>query len=79
MPNDQPVLELNIGDRVNLAKPHPCGGREWQVTRLGADIGLRCAGCGRRVMLERRELERRFVGFVERGNSTDAETQRAQA
>lgn len=64
MPNDQPVLELHVGDRLNLAKPHPCGAREWQVTRLGADIGLRCAGCDHRVMLERRDLERRFRGFV---------------
>ena len=65
MSKDPPVLELHVGDRLNLAKPHPCGGREWEVTRLGADIGLRCAGCGRRVMLERRDLERRFKGFVQ--------------
>jgi len=63
--NDGTILELNAGDRLNLAKPHPCGSREWEVTRIGADIGLACAGCGRRVMLERRELERRFRGFIE--------------
>jgi hypothetical protein len=79
MPNDQTVLELHVGDRLNLAKPHPCGGREWEVTRLGADIGLRCFGCGRRVMLERRELERRFRGFTERGTASDAETRQAEA
>jgi hypothetical protein len=61
---EQPILEVNVGDRLTLAKPHPCGSREWQVTRVGADIGLACAGCGRRVMLERRDLERRFRGFV---------------
>jgi hypothetical protein len=61
---DRPVLELTVGDRLTLAKQHPCGAREWQVTRVGADIGLACAGCGRRVMIERRELERRFRGFV---------------
>ncbi|MGI8928200.1 MAG: DUF951 domain-containing protein [Candidatus Limnocylindrales bacterium] len=79
MPNDNHVLELRVGDRVNLAKPHPCGAHEWAVTRLGADIGLRCAGCGRRVMLERRDLERRFRGFVERGTATDAEIRQADA
>ena len=73
MPNENPVLELRVGDRLNLSKPHPCGAHEWQVMRVGADIGLRCAGCGRRVMLERRDLERRFRGFVERGTATDAE------
>jgi hypothetical protein len=61
---DQPVLEVKVGDRLNLAKAHPCGSREWQVTRVGADIGLTCAGCGRRVMLDRRDLERRFRGFA---------------
>jgi hypothetical protein len=63
---DQP-LEIRIGDRVTLAKPHPCGARTWQVVRLGADIGLVCDGCQHRVLLARRELERRFRGFVNRG------------
>jgi len=64
--SDGPILEVRVGDRLELAKPHPCGSREWQVTRLGADIGLLCQGCGRRVFLERRDLERRFRGFVGR-------------
>jgi hypothetical protein len=49
---------------VRLRKPHPCGGYDWAVTRLGADIGLRCLGCGRHVMLERAVLERRLKQFV---------------
>ncbi len=65
MPADRPVLAVAIGQRLTLAKQHPCGSREWRVDRVGADIGLVCAGCGRRVLLERRELERRFKGFVE--------------
>ena len=65
MTANQPVLELKVGDRLKLAKQHPCGALEWHVTRVGADIGLQCAGCDRRVMLERRDVERRFRGFVE--------------
>ena len=64
-PSKRPVLELKLGDRLTLAKQHPCGSRTWAVVRLGADIGLLCDGCGRRVLLERAELERRFRGFVE--------------
>jgi len=64
---ERPVLELRLGDRVELRKPHACGGRTWAVVRLGADIGMTCESCARRVMLERRELERRLVRFVERG------------
>jgi hypothetical protein len=56
---DQPVLTLLLGDVVRLRRAHPCGGSTWQVDRLGADIGLRCQGCGRHVLLERRTLERR--------------------
>ena len=58
---DRSVLELTIGDRLELRKAHPCGGRTWLVTRVGADIGLRCEGCGRRVMLERAAVERRLL------------------
>jgi hypothetical protein len=52
------------GDRITLRKPHPCGGREWEVYRIGADIGLRCLTCGRRFMLARREVERRMKSRV---------------
>ena len=65
MSKNEPVLEIEAGNRVKLSKPHPCGSYEWLVTRTGADIGLECTGCGRRVMLERRDLERRFKGFIE--------------
>ncbi|HLF72221.1 MAG TPA: DUF951 domain-containing protein [Dehalococcoidia bacterium] len=58
------VLELNLGDVVRLRKAHPCGGFDWEVVRLGADIGLRCLGCSRRVLLERRTLEKRLREFV---------------
>lgn len=51
--------DLQLNDVVRMRKPHPCGSYEWRVTRLGADIGLECKGCGRRVMLTRRELARR--------------------
>lgn len=66
MPSAKP-LQVFIGDVVRLRKPHPCGSYEWTVVRLGADIGLRCHGCNRRVLLPRRELERRLKTFVSRG------------
>ena len=69
MPASQPgVVEFRLGDIVDLRRAHPCGGREWLVDRLGADIGLRCRKCGRHVLIERRALERRLTGFVERGD-----------
>ncbi len=65
---DRPVVQFLLGDVVRLRKAHPCGERTWLVDRVGADIGLRCRGCGRHVLLERRVLEQRLVDFVERGD-----------
>ena len=59
--------DLALGDIVQLRKPHPCGSKEWEVVRLGADIGIECLTCQRRVMLVRSEFERRVKGFVSRG------------
>jgi hypothetical protein len=61
------VVEFRIGDVLRLRKAHPCGGFEWEVVRLGADIGLRCLTCGRRVLLERSVLEKRLKAFVSQG------------
>lgn len=58
--------ELNLDDIVRLRKPHPCGSYEWKVTRLGADIGLECQGCKRRVLLPRRKLARRLKTIVQK-------------
>ena len=65
------VVEFRLNDVVRLRKVHPCGGYEWRVMRLGADIGLRCVTCGRRVLLDRRTLEKRLKAFVERGEAPD--------
>ncbi|MHB8957999.1 MAG: DUF951 domain-containing protein [Candidatus Limnocylindrales bacterium] len=63
-----PVMALYLGDVVRLRRAHPCGSDTWLVDRLGADIGLRCQGCGRHVLLERPALERRLAAFVSRGD-----------
>ena len=65
---DQTVVDFRLGDVVRLRRAHPCGSHDWLVDRLGADIGLRCLSCGRHVLLDRRTLERRYTGFVVRGD-----------
>lgn len=64
----RPALELFLGDVVRLRRAHPCGGTDWLVDRLGADIGLRCQFCGRHVLLDRRQLEQRLASIVTRGD-----------
>lgn len=56
--------ELNLHDHVILRKPHPCGSFEWEIVRLGADIGLVCSQCGRKVLLSRRELTKRIKTHI---------------
>jgi hypothetical protein len=65
-------MEIRLGDVVRLRKQHPCGGFEWEVVRLGADIGIRCQTCSRRVLLERSVFEKRVKIFISRGPEEDA-------
>jgi hypothetical protein len=64
-------LDIAVGDVIRLRRRHPCGTDTWQVTRIGADIGIRCQGCERRVLIERRGLERRLDAFVDRAPRQD--------
>jgi len=51
-------MEIQVHDEVQTRKPHACGSDRWRIYRVGADIGIRCLGCDRRVMLPRRKFER---------------------
>jgi hypothetical protein len=66
-------LEIHIGDKVRMRKPHPCGGYEWEVTRVGADIGMHCLTCGRRVMLPRSKFEKRVKAILCAGDGEPAD------
>jgi hypothetical protein len=63
---------LDLGDVIRMRKAHPCGGYEWQVVRLGADIGLVCLTCGRRILLDRRSLRNRMKTIVRKAEGDDA-------
>ncbi len=53
---------IEVGDVITMRKAHPCGSREWLVLRVGADIGLQCTVCGRRILLSRQSLAARMKG-----------------
>jgi len=59
--------EIRLHDVVEMRKPHPCGSKEWTVTRIGADIKLRCQKCGRVVMLDRVDFLRRRKRVLTQG------------
>lgn len=58
-------MNVKVGDRVEMKKQHPCGGREFLLLRVGMDFKLRCTTCGREVMVPRNKIEkniRRIIG-----------------
>jgi len=57
-------VRYHVGDVVELKKVHPCGESRWEITRTGTDFGLRCLGCGRRVMLSRVKFEKQVKRIV---------------
>lgn len=69
--------EIRTGDTVRLRKPHPCGSYEWEIVRVGADIGLRCLKCQRKVFLQRSTFERRAKEYVQRNNADTDSSARA--
>jgi hypothetical protein len=64
-------LDVQVGDIVQMRKTHPCGSDRWRVYRVGADIGLRCLGCERRLMLPRRKFERAVRRVLHDANGSD--------
>ena len=56
--------EVKLGDLVQMRKTHPCGSDRWTVIRVGADIKIRCQGCGRIVMMDRADFTRRVKKII---------------
>ncbi len=59
-------IPFEVGDIVRLKKKHPCGSQEWEVLRVGADFRLKCLGCGRQMMVERKMVEKNTRGIRKR-------------
>ena len=65
-----------VGDIVKLKKPHPCGSHEWEILRVGADFRLKCVGCGRQVMTERKMVEKNARNLKKKAESTKKQEER---
>ncbi|MBO4976914.1 MAG: DUF951 domain-containing protein [Lachnospiraceae bacterium] len=59
-------MDIQVGDVLKLKKAHPCGSREWEVLRVGADFRLKCLGCEHQIMIARRLLEKNVKEINER-------------
>ena len=67
-------MDVRVGDKLVMKKPHPCGSNEWLVTRVGADFKLKCLGCGREIMLPRSRAER-GIKRIEKSNGVKSRMQ----
>ena len=61
------IETFSLGDLVILKKPHACGENLWEIVRVGADVKLKCIGCGRVVMLDRLEFLKRAKKLLTTG------------
>lgn len=66
------VKTFYLGDIVEMKKQHPCGSKDWEVVRLGADIKIKCCGCGRLVMLEKSKFDKDVKKIV-KSNAPETE------
>ncbi len=66
--------DIRLGDVIQTRKPHPCGGDTWVVIRTGADIKIKCQGCGRIVMLDRAVFLKRRKKVIQQGPDPDVQT-----
>lgn len=57
-------LKYDIGTRVIMKKQHPCGSNEWEVTRVGADIKIKCLNCGRTILIPRVEFNKKLKKII---------------
>ena len=51
-------MDIRVGDIITLKKQHPCGSKDWEVLRIGADFRLKCRGCEHQIMIPRPQAEK---------------------
>ena len=57
-----------LGDIVEMKKPHACGTNKWQITRVGVDIKIKCQNCNREIMMDRLEFEKKMRRLINEKN-----------
>lgn len=59
------ILDYKLGSTVVMKKQHPCGTNKWKITRVGADIKIKCLACNREIMLSRMDFNKRIKKVIE--------------
>lgn len=56
---------FKLNDEVIMRKKHACGANLWTITRMGVDIKIKCNNCGREIMMDRLEFQKKLKKVVE--------------
>ncbi len=64
-------MDIKVGDILQLKKQHPCGSKEWEVLRIGADFRLKCMGCGHQIMIPRVKAEKNVKNISKSAKNAD--------
>ena len=65
-------MDIRVHDTLIMKKAHPCGEKQWEVLRTGADFRLRCLGCGHEIMVPRFKAEKNIRTVIRKESSTDS-------
>ncbi|WP_100486588.1 DUF951 domain-containing protein [Sporolactobacillus pectinivorans] len=69
----RPHIAFNLNDVVEMKKAHPCGTNQWKIIRMGADIRIKCLGCGHSVLMPRSEFQKKIKKVIESKTVEDSE------
>ena len=61
------IIKFEVGDVVELKKPHPCGSKQFKVLRVGSEMRVVCLGCSRDMNIDRIKLEKSVKKFIQGG------------
>lgn len=64
-------MDVRVGDKLELKKPHPCGNKVFNVLRVGMDFKIECTGCGRQVMVARSKIEKNIKKIIRENDSKE--------
>lgn len=62
-----------LGDLIEMKKPHACQTNRWKIIRMGADIKIRCVACDHIIMMSRRDFEKKMKKILEKSQVKDSE------
>lgn len=64
-------VEYNLNDIVIMKKQHACGTNEWTITRVGADVKIKCNNCSREIMMDRLEFYKKLKKVIKNGEKKE--------